>query len=80
MLSANALARDLPNPLVTETTSGRNLENRKTLKKSQTVAYRRILHTDTTRNHLLLVYQTVKFFPLGGETYTADFRSVFFSQ
>jgi hypothetical protein len=34
-------------PLVPETTSGRNLENLKTLKNSKTAAVRRVKHKDT---------------------------------
>jgi hypothetical protein len=37
----------LPRPLVPETTSGRNLENRKNLKHSETAADRRVKHKDT---------------------------------
>jgi hypothetical protein len=37
----------LPRPLAPETTSGRNLENHKTLKNSQTAADRRVKHKDT---------------------------------
>jgi hypothetical protein len=37
----------LPRPLVPETTSGRNLENHKTLKNSKTAADRRVKHKDT---------------------------------
>jgi hypothetical protein len=37
----------LPRPLVPETTSGRNLENHKTLKNSKTAVDRRVKHKDT---------------------------------
>jgi hypothetical protein len=37
----------LPCPLASETTSGRNLENHKTLKNSKTAADRRVKHEDT---------------------------------
>jgi hypothetical protein len=37
----------LPHPLLTETTSGRNLESHKTLKNLQTVADTRVQYEDT---------------------------------
>jgi hypothetical protein len=37
----------LPRPLAPETTSGRNLENHKTLKNTKTAADRRVKHKDT---------------------------------
>jgi hypothetical protein len=37
----------LPRPLAPETTSGRNLENHKTLKNSKTAADRRVKHENT---------------------------------
>jgi hypothetical protein len=36
-------------PLVPDTTSGRNLENHKTLKNSQTAANRQVKHEDTNK-------------------------------
>jgi hypothetical protein len=41
------VASGLPRPLAPETTSGRNLENHKTLKNSETAADRRFKHKDT---------------------------------
>jgi hypothetical protein len=58
----------LPRPLAPETTSGRNLENHKTLKNSETAADRRVKHKET-KTHLRSANRTVILFPVSGAAY-----------
>jgi hypothetical protein len=58
----------LPRPLVPDIISGRNLEKPKTLKNSQTVADRRVQHTDT-KNYFRSIYRIAILFTMSGATY-----------